>query len=213
MLVRAYRFTDKLGVVFLKSSIALVDTTLDGLSMIWRRIAVVLAFIGGILWLVLRPIVVLFGLLFGCILRQFWHPNRTQKLCDGFRFDGAAGGARADGGWRRRRPAARAESRAEPADGGAAGGAGRRGAVGDQSRAHGLLRCTAGRCGVVCFAAAPTSAAILQSTPVPTTTPLPPILEARGTMAYVVRELGADRHLGSAGRQPHADSHHQQRGG
>ena len=65
MLVRAYRFTDKLGVVFLKSSIALVDTMLDGLSMIWRRIAIVLAFIGGILWLMLRPIFALFGLLFG----------------------------------------------------------------------------------------------------------------------------------------------------
>ncbi|MEO8395655.1 MAG: hypothetical protein ABI700_21850, partial [Chloroflexota bacterium] len=71
MLVRAYRFTDKLGVVFLKSSVALVDTTLDGLSMIWRRIAVVLAFFGGILWFVLRPIVALFGLLFGVILGSF----------------------------------------------------------------------------------------------------------------------------------------------
>src|SRR5450432_1629549 len=102
MLVRAYRFTDKLGVVFLKSSIALVDTTLDGLGMIWRRIAVVLTLLGGILWFVLRPIFALFGLLFGFILRSFGISRRPNRA-------GAASGSMA-------RRAARAQMQAGVAE-------------------------------------------------------------------------------------------------
>ena len=190
MLVRAYRFTDKLGVVFLKSSIALVDTTLDGLSMIWRRIAVVLLFIGGILWFVLRPIVALFGLLFGGILGAFGLSTSRAK--------------RAGSGTMARR-AARAQMQAGVAED----------PLRAQNRVLSLVTVAllAVLVGVVLWATnpartastdgsgvdasslfasplAPTVAAILQTTPVPTTTPLPPILEARGTMAYVVRELG-----------------------
>ncbi|MFN8447954.1 MAG: hypothetical protein U0521_05045 [Anaerolineae bacterium] len=71
MLVRAYRITDKLGVVLLKGTLALVDTILDGISMIWRRIAAVLAVIGGVLWIFLRPIAVALGLLVSLILGLF----------------------------------------------------------------------------------------------------------------------------------------------
>ena len=189
MLVRAYRFTDKLGVVFLKSSVVLVDTTLDGLSMIWRRIAVVLAFIGGILWFVLRPIVALFALLFGGILGSFGiRTGRSSRTTSGSMA----------------RRAARAQMQAGVAED----------PLRAQNRVLSLVSVLllAVLVGVVLWATnpartassdappvdaalfasplAPTSAAILQSTPVPTTTPLPPILEARGTMAYVVRDLG-----------------------
>ncbi len=184
MLVRAYRFTDKLGVVVLKSSVALVDLTLDGIGMIWRRVAVVLALIGGIVWLILGPILALFGLAFG----QTVGGARTR----------AGSGSMA-------RRAARAEMEAGVAE--------------DPLRAQNRVLSgltvvlLAVLVGVVLWATnpsrsaapdvppldaasvfasplAPTVPVILQSTPVPTATPLPQILEARGTMAYVVRELG-----------------------
>src|SRR5687767_5679861 len=42
MLVRAYRITDRFGVVLLKGSVALIDATLLGLSIIWSAISSVL---------------------------------------------------------------------------------------------------------------------------------------------------------------------------
>ncbi len=189
MLVRAYRFTDKLGVVFLKSSLALVDTTLDGIGMIWGRIALILAFILGVLMLLLRPVVALLGLLLSLVLGVFGLRARRTS-------------ARADSMARR---AARAQMSATVAED----------PLRSQNRVlSGLtVLLLAVLVGVVFWATnpantgssdvppldtnsvfasqpAPTSPVILQSTPVPTTTPVPAILEARGTIAYVVRELG-----------------------
>ncbi len=190
MLVRAYRFTDKLGVVILKSSVALVDTTLDGLSTVWRRVAAVLGVIGGLLWLIIRPILMLFGLIFGFLF------GRTI----------AVGGARAGSMARR---AARAEMEAGVIED----------PLRSQNRALSAVTVLllAVLVGVVLWATspsrattdtsnvppidaaqlfasplAPTQAVIFQNTPVPTATPLPQILEARGTIAYVVRENGQD---------------------
>ncbi len=188
MLVRAYRLTDKLGVVILKSSIALVDTTLDGLSIIWRRIAAVLLIIGGILGLLLRPLVFLFSLIWGLLTRT---GGRTVRA----------------GSNTMARRAARAQMEVGVAED----------PLRAQNRVLSGLTVIllAVLVGVVLWATnparsgtttdnipqfdssvfasplAPTAAAILpQNTPVPTATPLPPILEARGSLAYVVRESG-----------------------
>src|SRR5215207_4827507 len=42
MLVRAYRLTDRFGVVLLKGSVALVDATLLGIGIVWSAISGVL---------------------------------------------------------------------------------------------------------------------------------------------------------------------------
>jgi TolB protein len=192
MLARAYRFTDKLGIVFLKSALAVVDATLDGLNMIWRRVVVVLFLILGILLFVLRPVRSLLGLIFGWLLGSL-----------GIR---RAPPARAAAGSMARR-AARAQMQAGVAED----------PLRAQNRALSALTVIllAVLVGVVLWATNPSRSAspnvisslngnsapllasspdaptaILQSTAVPTTTPLPQILEARGTMAYVARENG-----------------------
>ncbi|MCC6802809.1 MAG: PD40 domain-containing protein [Anaerolineae bacterium] len=188
MLVRAYRLTDKLGVVRLKGTLALVDTTLDGIGMIWRRIAAVLAIIGGVLWFVLRPFAAAIMLLVSVILGLFGLSLRPA--------------ARSSTMARR---AARAQMEASVAE--------------DPLRSQNRVLSgvtvilMAVLVGVVLWATspartgggevapvdtgalfasplAPTAGAILQSTPVPTTTPVPAILTARGSMAYVAREMG-----------------------
>ncbi len=188
MLVRAYRITDKLGVVLLKGTLALVDTILDGISMIWRRIAAVLAVIGGVLWIFLRPIAVALGLLVSLILGLFGISLRPA--------------ARSSSMARR---AARAQMESSVAED----------PLRSQNRVLSgltvilmallvgvvLWATSPARTGVTepqqldtgaLFASplAPTAVVILQSTPVPTTTPVPAILTARGSMAYVSRELG-----------------------
>src|SRR3954466_5787910 len=84
MLLRAYRFTDKLGIVFLKTALAVVDATLDGLSIIWRPVAIVLAFIVGALWSVLSALVGLMVRFFGLILRMVGvRTARTTRVASG----------------------------------------------------------------------------------------------------------------------------------
>lgn len=182
MLVRAYRFTDKLGIVFLKSSAMLVDTLLDGLHMIWWRIAAMLGFI-------FRPLVMALGMLLGLFLRLFGF-TREKTIQAGTNTMA--------------RRAARSQMEAGVAE--------------DPLRAQNrtlsglLVLLLAVLVGVVLWATsparqgandapalnanifasplAPTSIVALQATPVPTATPLPEILEARGSMAYVAREMG-----------------------
>ncbi len=195
MLVRAYRLTDKLGVVILKSSVALTETMLAGIGMIWRRVVDVLLLIGGVLWFILRPLWALLSIVFGGI---------------GGRFGRTSGRTMRAGKGRMAQRAARANARAEMEVG----------VVEDPLRAQNralsgvAVVLLAVLVGVVLWATnpartassdvppldsalfapqdvpPPTSAVILQSTPVPTTTPLPAILEARGSLAYVVREQG-----------------------
>ena len=195
MLVRAYRLTDKLGVVVLKSSIALTETMLAGIGMIWRRVVDVLLLVGGVLLFILRPVWLLLMLILGVIGGLFGRTTgRTMRAGRG----------------RMAQRAARASARAEMEVG----------VVEDPLRAQNralsavAVVLLAVLVGVVLWATnpartenaelppldsalfapqdvpPPTSAIILQSTPVPTTTPLPAILEARGSLAYVVRELG-----------------------
>ncbi|MCC6805144.1 MAG: PD40 domain-containing protein, partial [Anaerolineae bacterium] len=190
MLVRAYRFTDKLGVVFLKSCLVLVETTLEGLRILWRPFGALFGLLASILLLLLRPL----GLLFGVLLTPILGDRRARS---GTRAAGAAGGMA--------RRATRAQMDATVAE--------------DPLRAQNralsgvAVILLALLVGVVLWATsparqnaaapvvnnsplfaspnAPTAAAVLlQATPVPTTTPLPAILEARGSMAYVSRELG-----------------------
>lgn len=188
MLVRAYRFTDKIGIVFLKLGVAVVDTTLDGLSIIWRWVAALLMLVVRLLGFIVRPVLLLLGLIVGGLLGAVGVNVRR--------------GARAGANTMARR-AARAQMQAGVAE--------------DPLRAQNRILSAvavvllAVLVGVVLWATSPTRGgtpgsspldtaalfasplaptAILQSTPVPTTTPLPQILEARGTMAYVVRELG-----------------------
>lgn len=181
MLVRAYRFTDKLGVVFLKGSLALVDVILDGIGMIWQPISAVL-------WIVLRPVATVVGLLLALILGLFGISLRPASR---------------SGSMARR--AARAQMEAGVAED----------PLRSQNRMLSGLTVIlmAVLVGVVLWATspsrtgggeappldsgalfasplAPTTVIILQSTPVPTTTPVPAILTARGSMAYVARELG-----------------------
>ncbi len=195
MLVRAYRLTDKLGVVILKSSVALTETMLAGIGMIWRRVVDVLLLIGGVLWFILRPILALLAIIVGGI---------------GGLFGFAGGRTLRAGKGRMAQRAARASARAEM----------EAGVVEDPLRAQNralsgvAVVLLAVLVGVVLWATNPartessdvppldsalfapqavpptTAAVILQSTLVPTTTPLPAILEARGSLAYVVREQG-----------------------
>jgi TolB protein len=78
MLVRAYRLTDRLGVVLLKSAALVVEETLAGISIIWNQ--VILAFA---LWLwrfILRPIVRFFGLILLGIYNLFRRATGQSAL-------------------------------------------------------------------------------------------------------------------------------------
>jgi TolB protein len=198
MLIRAYRLTDRFGIVILKSSIALADALFDGLSLIWRAIARVLRFVlGGVVRVVLRP---LFALLAGIGLFLL---NGGLGLLGFTRRQAAQTGtnvmarraARAELGATIREDPLKRQNRAlsamtvalllvllvvvlwatSPSRQAAPISA----AVVDSSLA-GLAAAET---------VAPTSA-VLQATAVPTATPLPSILEVRGTMAYVARERG-----------------------
>jgi TolB protein len=198
MLVRAYRLTDKLGVVFLKGSIALVDTTLEGLGILWRGAVALLLGIGRILWIVLGPI---FNVIVGLLLFLL---NGVLRLTGS-----TAISARRSGSAAMARRAARAELEAtltqDP--------------LRAQNRTLSMLsvvllaalvvavlwatnpsRSTgitvtdvAGLANAALFANTPlpaTQVPSLLSTPVPTATPLPAVLQVRGSLAYVVRESG-----------------------
>ncbi len=62
MLLRAYRVTDKIGVIVLKLSAALVDATLNGLSVVSQALLIVLMILLRILRVVLLPLTALLGM-------------------------------------------------------------------------------------------------------------------------------------------------------
>ncbi|NUQ05034.1 MAG: hypothetical protein HUU31_14205, partial [Anaerolineae bacterium] len=68
MLTRTYRAADKLGVVALKSSLALVDLTLDGIGVIWHGVAQLLLLLARVLLFILRPVGLLIGAVAGLFL-------------------------------------------------------------------------------------------------------------------------------------------------
>ncbi len=198
MLVRAYRLTDKFGVAFLKGSIALVDATLEGLGILWRGAAALLLGIGRILWIVLGPI---FNLIFGLLLFLL---NILLRMTGNTAIT-----ARRTGATAMARRAARAELEAtltqDP--------------LRAQNRTLSVLSVLllAALVAAVLWATNPsrsagvpaadsigianaalfantqqpaTQAPSLLATPVPTVTPLPAVLQVRGSLAYVVRESG-----------------------
>jgi TolB protein len=210
MLVRAYRLTDKFGLLLLKSTLALIDWTLDGLSVVTRTLGRVFGGVFGIIagtvygvvrrlaliiWSVLR---VIFNILGGLVLSGLGLARRSSQQATQ-----AAGANMA-------RRAARAEMDVGLAE--------------DPLRAQNRVLSgvtvvlLAVLIGVVLWATnpartavpnlptvnnpnfsfiasteqvAPTSSVLL-NTPVPTATQLPSVLEARGSVAYTVRERGQD---------------------
>ena len=60
MLVRAYRLTDRFGVVLLKSASLVIDETLAGISIVWQ-----------VIWRILRPFVRLIALVLLAIVNLF----------------------------------------------------------------------------------------------------------------------------------------------
>ncbi len=213
MLVRAYRLTDKLGVVILKSSTALGSSALAGTgslgTVIWRilsGIGIVVFAILGILLAVLRVIARVIGaILRGILSIIYFFLNLGNRLTGG-----AAQYAGASAGTAMARRTARAEMEAGLAE--------------DPLRAQNRLLSgvtvvlLAVLIGVVLWAtnpartanqnlpaggaslalagsteeATPGSSGPTLPTLVPTTTPIPEILEARGSLAYTVREKGQD---------------------
>lgn len=214
MLLRAYRLTDKLGLIILKGSQVLVDTILDGLHIlitnIWRVLLtvfgglfVILLGIGRVLWLLVRQfarVVAAIGalalLILNFFLRLTGHAART------------AGGTTTDAMARR---AARAQMQASLAED----------PLRTQNRIlSGLtVLLLAVLIGVVLWATRPAPSAPQSATTfnnfnpanfapvdsgsgpnvaaeaplptlVPTATALPTILEVRGSLAYTVRENG-----------------------
>ncbi len=190
MLLRAYRFTDKFGVVLLKLSIALVDALLDGLLLIRRAVFGVVLFVARLVWRILRPILGVFAAVVRLFVGLVGRGSRQTVQ--------ASGGAMA-------RRSARAQIKATITE--------------DPLKAQNrtlsgvtvlLLLILLG---VVLWATNPartsttsgggapvdlasaalptaTQSIILQNTPVPTATPQPSFLGVRGSMAYVARERG-----------------------
>ncbi len=189
MLLRAYRFTDKFGVVLLKLSIGLVDVLLDGLVVIRQTVFGVVALILRILWTILRPIL---GVFAAVIMVFVGLVRRT-----GGQTAQAGGNAMA-------RRAARTQMKAVITE--------------DPLKAQNrtlsgvavllllilfgvvLWATNPARTGTNNAAPAPLDLAaaalptatqpLLQNTPVPTATPQPSFLGVRGSMAFVSRERG-----------------------
>ncbi|MBL8161362.1 MAG: PD40 domain-containing protein [Anaerolineae bacterium] len=219
MLTRAYRVTDKFGVLLLKSSIALglwlmsgvaVVTNagrrifaggLGGLAVLFGGALLIIRRIAGFIWVVLRGI----GLVFARIFRLFFGGARHVS-------GQAARSAGATASTAMARRAARAELEASLGED----------PLRVQNRVLSGLTVVllAVLIGVVLWATnpartsgtlppadlsgqnfsfvsagtaegAPTVSALL-ATPVPTATALPSVLEVRGSLAYVVRENGQD---------------------
>lgn len=215
MLVRAYRLTDKVGVVVLKSSVALLNTTLDGVTLVTRSARRgSLAVFGGLFMLVLGVARLIYMLLrpvfrlIGAVLRFVFGTVGGGALATvgiGRRAAQAAGSS-ASGTMARR--AARAELEAALTE--------------DPLRVQNrvlsgmMVVLLAALLFVVWWATNPGSpgsvtppsgvsvlnfsdttpgtpvptAPNLPATAVPTATPLPAVLEVRGSLAYTVRERG-----------------------
>lgn len=210
MLLRAYRFTDKLGIVLLKLSTALAYALLAGLGDVLGVVAYVLRGVFAALALVAGLLVRIFGgLLKGlfAVLRRvgavgLFLLNLVNRL-----LGGAAGSVTTGAGSAMARRAARAEMEAGLAE--------------DPLRAQNRVLSgvtvvlLAALIGVILWATnptrtstnapppavlnlnaaaatAPAATAPTLPTLIPTATPIPSILQARGTLAYVVRENGQD---------------------
>jgi len=193
MLTRTYRIADKLGVVTLKSSLALIDITLDGISVIWRAVFAVLRLLARAVWFVVRPILTVIGGLFFFLFRLVFG---TAKR--------AGGGALRGSGTVMARRAARAQIESSISED----------PLRSQNRTlSGLIVVLlAVLVGVVLWATGqatetntqPLNVALgeglpvavtptsllsgVQPTTAPTATNLPAGLSAQGSMAYVVRE-------------------------
>jgi len=211
MLVRAYRLTDKFGVFALKSSIAFIDYTLSGVGIVTH---VARGGLGGVFRILLAVWRVFYGVL-RRLARVLW---RILGFIGGIglfflgtarRSSGQAAQAAGAGMARR---AARAEMRSGLAED----------PLRAQNRVLSSVAVVllAVLIGVVLWATnpartaappiapdvrdqnfsfipsteqvAPTSASVLLNTPVPTATTLPTVLEARGSIAYTVRERGQE---------------------
>lgn len=192
MLIRAYRLTDKFGVVGLKLSLAMVDITLDGLGVIWRALVQVLLLVFGVLRVVL-----------GWIIRPLWALLRFLARLVGLSVNSAETAASGAMARRAARTALRTEVTEDP--------------LRAQNRLLSVLTVLllVALIGVVLWATNPSRSGVpptspgiepgasvlfastqqaptqaLLSTPVPTATPLPSVLEVRGSLAYTVREQG-----------------------
>lgn len=190
MLLRAYRITDKLGVVLLKLSIGLVDALLEGLAVIRHGVVGLVTLIARLLWGILRPLLGIVAALFGLVL------GLTRRM--GGKTVTAGSGAMA-------RRAARSQIKATISE--------------DPLKAQNrtlsgvavvlllilfgviLWATNPARTNATTPSGAPldlaaaalptaTQSIILQNTPVPTVTPQPAFLGVRGSMAYVARERG-----------------------
>ncbi len=220
MLVRAYRLTDKVGVAILKSGVALTDTTMagvsivakagrGGLSSVFGTLFMLILGIGRLIFAVLRRIARVFLIIFGFIAAIF---GRFLTLFTGAaqrsssRAVRSAGSSAADIMARR---AARAEMEVGLAEDPLriqnrtlslffigllvvliavvlwATNPARTGTEVDGNNSGGIGFLASGSTPVA------TTPPIL-STLVPTATTLPSVLEARGSIAYVVRENGQD---------------------
>ncbi len=212
MLARAYRLTDKAGAAALKSSAVAVYTLLDGLTLITaavrrvvsggaRLVAAVLLGAGRVIWFVVSRILGFVWLLISGVGRGL-----RSAIMIGLRVTGQTGEG---SGAAMARRAARAEMRGIIAED----------PLRTQNRLLSLLAVglLATLIGVVWWATSAASTplsplsvdlnspnlalvvtpgvvatvpAALPATPVPTVTPLPAVLEARGSLAFTVRERG-----------------------
>jgi TolB protein len=206
MLVRAYRLTDKVGVVILKGSVLLGSLVFAGTSTFGRVISRILSGLGAVILAILGVVALLLRGFVRVILSAAYLLLRLGNRLSG----GAAQYAGMSAGTAMARRAARAEMEAGLAE--------------DPLRAQNRLLSgvtvilLAVLIGVVLWAtnpartstpnvpagganfalagsteeAAPASSGPTLPTLVPTATPIPEILEARGSLAYTVREKGQD---------------------
>ncbi|MBI1280219.1 MAG: hypothetical protein GC179_18985 [Anaerolineaceae bacterium] len=207
MLVRAYRLTDKFGVVILKSSAAFGQLTELGVSRLvglgQHTLGRLLAVIFGIILAILRGILKVFGAVFSVIFRLLGvSAKRVSQQ--------AAGTVSTSTNNMMARRAARAEMTATVTEDPLR--------VQNRTLSRLFVVVLAVLIAVVLWATNParqtpnlnaladagngilplttsvgldaTGVPVLGSTPVPTATLLPPVLEARGSIAYVAREKG-----------------------
>lgn len=202
MLLRAYRVTDKTGVAILKTGLVLGSTAAAGVHVVVSSLGRVLGGIFGLIALVLRGLWWVIRLILGAVWRVV---SRVLGLIGGL----AIGGARAASGTAGTAMARRA-ARAELETGLAEDPLAARNRVlsGIVVVLVGVLLvlvlwatnpartpvtsqiAAAGGANLFAVTPLPATSVPLLATSVPTVTPLPSILEARGSLAYTVRENG-----------------------
>jgi TolB protein len=202
MLLRAYRVSDKTGVAILKTGLVLGSTAAAGAHVIVSSLGRVLGSIFGLIVLALRGLWWVVRLIVGAVWRVV---SRVLGLIGGL----AIGGARAASGTAGTAMARRA-ARAELETGLAEDPLAQRNRVlsGIVVVLVGVLLvmvlwatnptrtpvtsqlAAAGGANLFAVTPLPATSVPLLATSVPTVTPLPSILEARGSLAYTVRENG-----------------------